>query len=243
MARLTLDVQTKQSFKHKKPSSSLLCLPQELVTKIITHVAASSHTDFLATKFICKDLYKLPEQEEGHIYQHVSLENFPIVAWHNEEKHSEFFKKCQNSKNPEALYRQGVVHYFSDAKLDSAINCLKEAGNLGHLGAHYAMAIIFILCEDERRQKGISLLSEMKKSKILGKKVKECRENLKGILKMIWKNSLIVKEKPTCCTMEHLRKKNKKKMDGWSILEGEDQQVICEACCSDFEIASIIDVL
>lgn len=135
------------------------------------------------------------------------------------------------------------VHYFSDAKLDSAINCLKEAGNLGHLGAHYAMAIIFILCEDERRQKGISLLSEMKKSKILGKKVKECRENLKGILKMIWKNSLIVKEKPTCCTMEHLRKKNKKKMDGWSILEGEDQQVICEACCSDFEIASIIDVL
>ena len=55
----------------------------------------------------CKLFYEVSDAD--NIYQQVSLDKFEIVPWQKNDKVSRFLKKCRESKNPEALYRKGVV--------------------------------------------------------------------------------------------------------------------------------------
>lgn len=57
--------------------------------------------------FSCKVFSQIAE--ESYVYKRVSLDKFPVVAWHHRRQIAAFFNKCKCSKNPEALYRQGVV--------------------------------------------------------------------------------------------------------------------------------------
>jgi hypothetical protein len=120
-----------------------------------------------------------------------------------------------------------------------AINSLREAANNGHMAACYAVGIIFVLCGGELKQKGIALLGNMKKLKILRQKMKHYRDSLKSIIREMWRSPLIVKKTSSCCTMQHQKKKS-----GWSVFEREeDDEMTCEACASDLEVASICNVL
>lgn len=153
-------------------------------------------------------------------------------------------KSCRENKNPEALYREGVVQYFGQSRLEIAINCLKEATNLGHMGAYYAMAVIYLFSGDElKKQEGMKILGEIKTSKTSRIKLKDYRTNLKSIINKIWKSPLVLIERPVCCTIIQHKYKNRKRT-GWLTedeivhYEHEDGN-ICEACDSDFEIRLI----
>ena len=55
----------------------------------------------------CKLFYEVSDAD--NIYHRVSLDKFEIVPWSKNDQVSRFLKKCRESKNPEALYRKGVV--------------------------------------------------------------------------------------------------------------------------------------
>lgn len=119
--------------------------------------------------------------------------------------------------------------------------------------ANYALGIIYILSggEGEMRQNGIGLIGGMKKTKILRKKVIEYRESLKSILRIMkWKNIMMnLREKQSnCCKMQQQHHHNRRKRKAWYVVEIEEEedendQVICPACASDFEISSLFYAL
>lgn len=136
--------------------------------------------------------------------------------------------------------------------MNSAIKCLKEAGKSGYMEANYALGIIYILSggEGEMKQNGIVLIGGMKKTKISRKKVIEYRESLKSILRIMrWKNIMMnLREKQSKrCKMQQQHHHNRRKRKAWYVVEIEEEeendQVICQACASDFEISSLFYAL
>ncbi|CDP07942.1 unnamed protein product [Coffea canephora] len=113
--------------------TSILSLSTEVLSEVLARVASSSSTDLFWAKLCCKLFYEVSDAD--NIYQRVSLDKFEIVPWQKNDKVSRFLKKCRESKNPEALYRKGVVDYFTDKHEDSALECMEETANSGHIDA------------------------------------------------------------------------------------------------------------
>ncbi|XP_071925386.1 putative F-box protein At1g67623 [Coffea arabica] len=218
--------------------TSILSLPTEVLSEVLVRVASSSSTDLFRAKLCCKLFYEVSEAD--NIYQRVSLDKFEIVPWQKNDKLSRFLKKCRESKNPEALYRKGMVDYFTDKHKDSALECLEEAANSGHADAAYALGIIYIFFGgDELKRQGILLLSGMKKSRILKGRVKLCRENLRALLRMIWvKNPMFLNPTLICCAMTH-----DKKTSSWPMDADDVEESTCEGCACDEEIGAICAAL
>ncbi|KAL2505837.1 F-box family protein [Abeliophyllum distichum] len=171
----------------KRIVSTIKTIPRELSSDIMARVAANSLTDITNVKLSCKILNEIAE--DSYVYQNVSLKKFRVVQWKSLSKEeTAFLNKCSEFGNPEFLYRKGVVDYFSRNELDSAYECLRKAASQGHVGALYVICIIFLFSNDQFKQRGITILSEMKKSRAFRRKSKHCRRNLIEILREIWEN-------------------------------------------------------
>nr|XP_027126133.1 putative F-box protein At1g67623 [Coffea arabica] len=218
-----------------RSTTSILSFPTEVLSEVLARVASCSSTDLFRAKLCCKLFYEVSEAD--NIYHRVSMDKFEIVPWSKNDQVSRFLKKCRESKNPEALYRKGVVDYFTDKHEDSALECLEEAANSGHADAAYALGIIYIfLGGDELKRKGMRLLSGLKKSRILKAKQFHPRHNLRALLRMIWvKNPLFLNPTPICCAMTHERKTSSWPMDADDV----EEESTCEACACDEEIGAI----
>ncbi|PIN13768.1 hypothetical protein CDL12_13600 [Handroanthus impetiginosus] len=58
--------------------------------------------------------------EDTHVYQHMSLDDFPLVAWKSlSEKQQAFLTRYEESQNPKVMYKQVV--------------CLQRAEKLKHI--------------------------------------------------------------------------------------------------------------
>ena len=115
---------------------------------------------------------------------------------------------------------------------------VEEAAKAGHDEAAYALAVIFVFGGDELKQKGMAMLSGMKKSAAERQRVQQWRDNLRRILKMIWvQNSLVLGKSPICCASQHKRK------TGWGPDELDAVESTCEGCACDEEIGPICDAL
>ncbi|XP_027099035.1 putative F-box protein At1g67623 [Coffea arabica] len=215
--------------------TSILSLPTEVLSEVLARFASSSSTDLFRAKLCCKLFYEVSDAD--NIYQQVSLDKFEIVPWQKNHKVSRFLEKCRESKNPEALYRKGVVDFFTDKHEDSALECVEEAANSGHADAAYALGIIYIFVGgDELKRKGMRLL---KKSRILKGRVKLCRDNLLALLRMIWvKNPVFLNPTPICCAMTHERKTS-----SWPMDADEVEESTCEGYACDEEIGAICAAL
>ncbi|KAL2462701.1 F-box family protein [Forsythia ovata] len=224
----------------KRVVSTIRTIPIELASDIMARVASNSLTDIANVKLSNKVLNEIAE--DPYVYQNVSLQKFPVVPWNPlSEEENAFLNKCSEFRNPELLYRRGVVDYFSRNQLDSAFKWLKNAASLGHIGALYVICIILLFSDDQFKQRGINILSAMKKSREFRRKLKYCRRNLIKILRMIWvKNSLIINHRPICCAQkdQHARK------EGWPSTKSEEEDnMTCDACICDTELAFIFCVL
>ncbi|XP_027155910.1 putative F-box protein At1g67623 [Coffea eugenioides] len=219
----------------RSSGTSILSLPTEVLSEVLARVASSSSTDLFRAKLCCKLFNEVSDAK--NIYQRVSLDRFEIVPWQKNHKVSRFLKKCRQSKNPEALYRKGVVDFFSDKHEDSALENLEEAANSGHADAAYALGIIYIFVGgDEFKRKGMRLLM---KSRLLQGRVNLCRQNLRALLRMIWvKNPVFLNPTPICCAMTHERKTS-----SWPMHPDEVEESTCEGCACDEEIRAICAAL
>lgn len=135
------------------------------------------------------------------------------------------------------------MDFFKDDMPELALKILKRSAKGGHIGAFYVIGIIMVFMGGEFKQKGVTLIGNLKKTKTLRKITRECRNKLIEILTHIWvKNPLVLEGRPTRCTIQHHRiRKN-----GWPLDsddEDEDMNVYCYACSCDAEIDHIISVL
>ncbi|GMP69915.1 hypothetical protein CsSME_00028994 [Camellia sinensis var. sinensis] len=233
--------------------ASFESLPSEVVVEVLGRIASSSFTDFFNAKLSSKILNEAAD--DNYIYQQMSLEKFPVVPWRVTTEASCFLNKCKESGNPEALYRQGVVDYFSLMRIESGLESLNRAASSGHGGALYVLSIIFLFSEDDEfKKQGIRILSSIHKSKpTSGKRrlIRECRDKLREIVRMIWVvNPLVQKQRPsTCCAIRdndvdrHERLGRRRRRRGWeSDDEDDDDEVECDGCRCDREVDSVCNM-
>ncbi|PIN11408.1 hypothetical protein CDL12_15990 [Handroanthus impetiginosus] len=223
--------QAAESSNKKKQAfiTSIENLPKELLVEILARVGTSSLVDLFSAKLSCKVFKKAAEDK--CIYQRVALEldRFPLVSWKylNENKRA-FLTRCEECQNPEIMYRQAVLDYFSGKGTESGLECLERAVSSGHIGAMYVKSIVLIFSgNNESKETGIKWLAHMKNCRSRGLKVQ--REKLISMLKFIWLNNPLLMFRPVCCTRED----NHRRRGGWSI---DEEEVYCEACAADTEI-------
>ncbi|PIN23518.1 hypothetical protein CDL12_03766 [Handroanthus impetiginosus] len=145
----------------------------------------------------------------------MSVYPFPLVAWKPlTEKQRAFLRRCQECQNPEIMYRQAVIDYFSGKRLESGLRYLQRAANLKHIGAMYATCIVLLFSGDnESRESGVKMLEGMKNC--MRRELKVHRDKLMNMLRSIWVENPLLRKA------------------GWS---DDEEDVCCEACSADSEI-------
>ncbi|XVF04771.1 hypothetical protein REPUB_Repub05bG0113900 [Reevesia pubescens] len=170
----------------KKTSDIVRSLPEEILSEILRHTASNSVTDFVNVKRSCKAF--LGASIYDYIFENVSMEKYNFVPWRKSEK--VFFKRCKDAKNPEALYRKGMVNCFSRRKAESGLRLryLKKAVEKGHVEAIYAYGIILICLGGELRKQGLQVVSSLNLTSCSKKKFKiaSCRTKTQKLLSSMW---------------------------------------------------------
>ncbi|XP_021276299.1 uncharacterized protein LOC110410761 [Herrania umbratica] len=141
----------------KKKPSNIKSLPREMLAEILRHAASNSIVDFRSVKLSCKAF--LEASNDNYIFENVSMENISPVPWYKKEKI--FLKRCKDAKNAEALYRTGMLNFFSKKKLESGLRYLKKAVEKDHVEAKYVYGIILICLGGELKQKGLQIVSSL----------------------------------------------------------------------------------
>ncbi|KAI3720388.1 hypothetical protein L6452_21304 [Arctium lappa] len=128
---------------HRQPNTIIGSLPRDLLVDVLSRVASSSFTDLFNAKLCCKDYLEAAEDE--YILQHISMDKFPIVYWVPPDDESlSFLTRCILKGNPEAIFRRGMMEYFSLTRAESGIDYLKTAAKKGHPEATYAYCMILL---------------------------------------------------------------------------------------------------
>ncbi|XP_065874652.1 putative F-box protein At1g67623 [Euphorbia lathyris] len=229
---------TKKVIK-KRSKQNLPDLPTHVLSDILAIVASTSSTDLLNAKASCKEWFKAAS--EDYVFERVSIESLPVIPWKKTNNGAvSFLQKCIKAGNPESLFRQGMIDYFSNLRLDSGLEYLRKASDKGHLVAKYVYGIILVCYGGEFREQGLKLVCDLK-----SKLVDECREKVRKVVKFMWKRNFIIAEgeekeltlrRKNCCCKERLScVEMKKKSMGWRDEEEFDDGVSCDGCLWDTE--------
>ncbi|KAL0287503.1 UNVERIFIED_CONTAM: hypothetical protein Scaly_2761500 [Sesamum calycinum] len=170
-------------------------IPRELLIEIFSRIAQTSFTDIHNVKLSCKDFHEAAE--DTYVYRHMSLDNFPLVAWKPlTEKEQAFLTKCKVSESRD-------------------------------------------YCDDELKACGMKLMAGMKKSKYVRGKLKEHRDKLKSMLRLMWVENPALRRRPVCCTRQD---NHRRRRSGWVEMDDEEE-VHCEGCTVDSEIKFLVQSL
>ncbi|KAF9599947.1 hypothetical protein IFM89_001982 [Coptis chinensis] len=202
-------------------------IPNDMISTIVAHVAKSSVADLFSLKQTCKMLYELGDDD--FVLQQASLEKIPAVPWRLSDDAAYFLQRCQQTGNPEALFRLGMVEYFQNARLELGLAFLARAAYFGHVEACYVLGIVLICTDDHTRQEGMELLTIVEKCK----KGSRCRQRIKMILRDLWLNHTFHPREPLC-TDPGCSKAVHMSRRGWA--RDDDEEFDCEACKCDREV-------
>ncbi|KAL4638718.1 putative F-box protein At1g67623 [Castanea sativa] len=233
------------SYKRKSYSSSIKSsLPKELWTEVLGYVASTSLADLFNVKLSCKDFSELAE--DFYIFQQASLKKVPTNPFclsNLSKKASSFLELCLKFGNPESLFRQGVIDYFSLGRIKSGLEYLKRAADKGHLEATYVYGIILLCSEGELKQEGLRILSSLKRSNSGG--MKECRKRTKTLMQSgFWVRNFIVRQLVMCCREEPCQVLIRN--SGWESNDIEldaDDDALCDACSCNCEVKWFSNIL
>ncbi|KAH7865795.1 hypothetical protein Vadar_011239 [Vaccinium darrowii] len=184
-------------------SANINSLPHELMVDVLSRVASSSFTDLFNSKLCCKDF--MGAAEEDGILEQVCLEKFPVIhQWLKSYKLNWFMNRCMASGNPEALYRQGLVEYFTHMRTQSGLENLRRAAEKGHVEATYVYGILLLCLGGQFSKEGLNLLNAMERistsSHSGGSKLFQgCREKIKGVFRVMWINNQVVDQRISSC--------------------------------------------
>lgn len=200
-------------------------LPGDLLVDVLARVASSSFTDLFNAKLSCRDFLGAAEDES--IFQHVSIDKFPIIHWFPpSDELLSFLNQCIDKGNPEAMFRQGMIEFFSLARIETGLEYLKKASEKGHVEATYVYGMILLSKGGQSSQQGLNILNSMKISRSKYLKIRECRAKIKAVIREMWINNSISLNEVGCKCEEKTVYIRKRKFD-----EEEDVDVLCCDAC------------
>lgn len=152
--------------QRKEPicNSIVEIFPREILLNIMVRVASSSLVDLCNMKQSCKELRNLGSDDL--VFRHATLKKIRMnrygkqSPWRQPPELTSFLVCCEESGNPESLYKHGMVEYFEGTRPLLGCRLLKKAANLGHEEANYVLGIILLCMDDESIRHGMSLLEE-----------------------------------------------------------------------------------
>ncbi|PIA37365.1 hypothetical protein AQUCO_03000156v1 [Aquilegia coerulea] len=210
-------------------------IPNDLVATIVARVASSSLADLFNLKQTCKSLYGFGEDDL--VYKQVSMEKFPDLPWTLPAQAAFFLQRCQETENPEALFRLGMVEYFSHGQVELGRAFLARAVCFGHIAASYVLGII-LLCTDRQ-----SILEGMELLKSVQRFNKVSKIRIKNILAKMWKNHFIVPE-GSICSDPNCNKNKRMSNKGWTLEDDNNEEDIdCDACRCDEQVRLFYKIL
>ncbi|KAE8705732.1 P-loop containing nucleoside triphosphate hydrolases superfamily protein isoform 1 [Hibiscus syriacus] len=211
----------------KSTCDIMTSLPEEMLTEIVMHAASSSVDDFINVRLSCKAF--LAASNYDQVFENVSMEKVGFVPWRRSER--VFEKRCRAAKNAEALYRKGMVDFFSRKKPDSGLHCLKKATEKGHVEAMYAYGIILICLGGELREQGLRVLSSLdleKSNKGVSKMIVNCRSKTKKILRCMWVYETLAAPEGIDCDCDRDRDSSSLEDEAWEASNNVGH------CCDTF---------
>ncbi|KAJ6757033.1 hypothetical protein OIU74_026315 [Salix koriyanagi] len=214
-------------------------IPKDLLTEVLARVASTSFSDLFTAKLSCKEF--LEAASENYILEHITIEKFPVIPWRISHGASSFLDRCKENGNPEALFRQGMVEFFSSKKPESGFQHLKNAAIKGHAEAKYICGIILVCHGGQSKQEGIELLSSLKNCRSRHRSVKECRNRIKGILQSMWIDKSEAGNGPEE-PKNHGRTCNCSKFTNRGWIE-EEEYTTCDYCVWDHEATLFCKIL
>ena len=121
----------------------------------------------------------------------ISLKMFQWInsaSCHGIKARKVFLKRCKDARNAEALYRKGMINYFSRRKIKSGQRYLKKAVEKGHVEAIYTYGIILICLGGELRKQGLQVVSSLNltSSSKRSFKIASCRSKTEKFLRCMW---------------------------------------------------------
>ncbi|XP_076892051.1 putative F-box protein At1g67623 [Bidens hawaiensis] len=208
-------------------TSNVRELPRDLLVDVLARVASSSFTDLFNAKISCKEF--LDSTSDDCIAQSISIDKFPIIHWFPPSKSAiSFLTHCFKKGNPESLFRQGMIDYFSLVNVNCGLEFLKKASEKGHSEATYVYGMILLSSGDQSSQEGLNLLNCMNNSKSTHWNVQDCRNKIDSILSQMWINNRVTLDKVNtqCHKQDHAIRFKRR---SWSL--DEDKEIAsCKKC-------------
>lgn len=213
-------------------------LPGDLLIDVLARVASSSFTDLFNAKLCCRDFLGAAEDES--IFQHVSIDKFPVIHWFPpSDALLSFLNRCVDKGNPEAMFRQGMIEFFSLARIETGLEYLKRATEKGHVEATYVYGMILLSRGGQSSQQGLNILNSMKVSRSNYLKIRECRAKIKAIVREMWINNSISLNEVGCKCQDRNNNLSIRKRK----FEDEEDVISCDACGWYREVISFCKIV
>jgi hypothetical protein len=168
----------------------IISLPNNMLMEVLTKVASSSFTDLFKSKLTCRDLCGLIE--EDHIFQQVSLEKINPHSWCTNVEVM-FLSRCKESRNPDAIFREGMHGYFTSKNPELGLKLLEKTYEKGHIEASYIYSVILICHGGQLKHQGLQILSSLLFCMLRGSRIKDCWRRIKGHVQGMYINNHIAK--------------------------------------------------
>ncbi|PIA58252.1 hypothetical protein AQUCO_00500293v1 [Aquilegia coerulea] len=182
--------------------------------------------DLYNLKQSCKSLFEVGQDDL--VYKTVSMEKVPDVAWTKLSKGADFFvQRCQESENPEALFRLGMIEYFGHGQVKEGHTLLARVAYLGYPAASYVLGIVLICTATDNQTilQGVELLKNALRLKKLS------RERTESIIRQMWLKNYIDIPQRSLCSNPNCSKVNNK-----DLMDDEEEVGDCDACKCDEEL-------
>lgn len=152
---------------------------------------------------------------------------------------------CNNSENPESLYRKGMLEFFTHCKEASGMAYLKRSAQKGYVDACYVFGVI--LYASNLKDEGLEFLknNEVK----LGNKMIECRQRVKEFVSYIWiKNKISLSEGDSSYGRKcdkNINCRVNEKINVWDSKDEDDYygKYTCEECKWNNEVLRFCKML
>ena len=147
----------------EKPTT-VLDLGQDILLGILSKIANESLEDIQNIELICKEFGKFANST--FVWQNLSLDNVPLFPNFHvvyAKRFFKFMKACRRAKNPEAIYRKGLINYFHPASQEKqqqkGLHQMRQASGLKNEEAIFVLGMILLCLGGENYDEGLAVLS------------------------------------------------------------------------------------
>ncbi|XP_071688207.1 F-box protein At2g35280-like [Rutidosis leptorrhynchoides] len=120
-------------------------LPDDLLGEILSRVGQNSSTQLGVARLVCKAFYK--QAHHPLVYQRLSFDRLPVGSWGIPQM-IYLYHRCLVNKNPNAIFRRGLLFYFDGKYSQDGLRYLKQASNCQLVEAVYVYGLVMFVSHD-----------------------------------------------------------------------------------------------